>query len=374
MTCLCGDKMWYADCPYLVPAKAPVGWKKDPAKRAKVNEALKDSKVQARVTKSLESRARIEASASSSSRTVPPSTAKEALTTYYSQTTEESTSGIGSFLIHDGGSNVHICNSQSAHLYKRIRDADENEYLYGLNSKIKIEHWGEMHTAFDSPTGLNPIVLQNVAFAGQFLTSVVSGPILDSKNVNLNFKGPYLFNDDPRVIKFQLYRNNGKYTFTPLGVPYADPDEIEPTSVPPTALATEAIRIKPASKWHKIMGHPSGETIRHLEDSSAGIKVLNSEVPKTNQCETCALTKSQRIISRSNQKSDDVKDPFYRISVDLMQFEPSLNGHEWATHIACMTTDFNLLDTHRSKADCREFILDSIAMFKRKFKRDVVII
>ena len=69
-TCICGDKMWYSDCPYIVPSKASAGWKADPIKRLKVNEALKDIKVQARVTKHLENRANIEASLSDSTDTL----------------------------------------------------------------------------------------------------------------------------------------------------------------------------------------------------------------------------------------------------------------------------------------------------------------
>ena len=45
--CICGDKMHYADCPYLVPFKAPTGWKEDPIVRKTVNDALKDTKIQA---------------------------------------------------------------------------------------------------------------------------------------------------------------------------------------------------------------------------------------------------------------------------------------------------------------------------------------
>lgn len=45
--CICGDKMYYADCPYLVPSKAPTGWKEDPIVRKTVNDALKDTKIQA---------------------------------------------------------------------------------------------------------------------------------------------------------------------------------------------------------------------------------------------------------------------------------------------------------------------------------------
>ena len=39
-----------------------------------------------------------------------------------------------------------------------------------------------------------------------------------------------------------------------------------------------------------------------------------------------------------------------------------------------MSTDFNIVKTDCTKKESREFILDSIAMIKRRFKRDVIFI
>lgn len=55
-----------------------------------------------------------------------------------------------------------------------------------------------------------------------------------------------------------------------------------------------------------------------------------------------------------------------------MQFEPGLNGHQWAIHIACMYTNFNILTPDRTKSGCHNFILDLISLFKMRFERDVV--
>ena len=46
-TCICGEKMWYSDCPYLVLNKAPSGWTEDPSICTKVDNALKNGKVYA---------------------------------------------------------------------------------------------------------------------------------------------------------------------------------------------------------------------------------------------------------------------------------------------------------------------------------------
>lgn len=102
-------------------------------------------------------------------------------------------SGIESYLIHDGGSNAHVCNSRSAHLYTKTREANSDEYLGSGTGVIKIESWGVMETAFESPTGLVPIRLENVAFMSSFVTSLVSQSILGSKGVHFDTGGPRLY-------------------------------------------------------------------------------------------------------------------------------------------------------------------------------------
>lgn len=389
--CICGEKMYYADCPYLVPSKAPTGWKEDSSVRKNVDNALKDSKLQARVKKNLETREKIvkASSALPVNNSFTQSATPVALSTTMYPTVMSTTvysalatnvSGIESYLIHDAGSNAHVCNSRSAHLYTKIREASSDEYLGSGTGVVKIESWGVIETAFESPNGLIPILLENVAFVGSFVTSLVSQSVLDSKGVYFDTGGPCLYQNG--ITKFLLHRNDGHFTFTAMGHPHLYPQHavraLSTTAVTPTVCIsntkTKPIKERSAIEWHKIMAHVSGEAIRHLQDSAADVKVLGSSVPSTSQCETCALTKSQQIISRSSRKSEGSSNPFCRISVDLMQFDPALNGHEWATHIACMSTDFNMVDTSRTKAECRGFILDTITLIKRQFHQDVVFI
>ena len=378
--CLCGDRMYYADCPYLVPAKAPKGWKEDSTIRKTVTDALKDSDIQAQVKRSLETRDKIDKAASGSANKAASDSASFtpiALPTTVSSAIATNTSGIESYLIHDGGSDAHVCNGNSAHLYTKTREAANDEYLGSGTGIIKIESWGIMKTAFESPSGLVPIRLENVAFVSSFVTSLVSQSILDSKGVHFDTGGPRLYQDG--TTKFILHRNGEHFTFSAAGPPHSYPSHAAKwisTAITSssTALISRRLRTRPANEWHRVLAHVSGEAITHLEKAAADIKVSDSYVPTTNQCETCALTKSQQIISRSSRKSEGNDNPFSRISVDLMQFDSALNGHEWATHIACMVTDFNFVDTSRTKTGCRQFILDTIALIKRRFHQDVIFI
>ena len=68
---------------------------------------------------------------------------------------------------------------------------------------MKIESWGQMETAFESPTGLVSVKIENVAYVGTFFTSVISQSILDSKGIHLDTGGPHLYKDNK--IKFLLH-------------------------------------------------------------------------------------------------------------------------------------------------------------------------
>lgn len=45
--------------------------------------------------------------------------------------------GLNFYLIDDGGSNAHVCNSKSAHLYTKSRDARSEKHLGSGTKKIQ---------------------------------------------------------------------------------------------------------------------------------------------------------------------------------------------------------------------------------------------
>ena len=248
--CVCGGNMYYADCPYLVPSKAPTGWKEDPIIRKTVNNALKDTKLQARIKKNIETRERIDATSASVTTTPDtPATPITLLTTIYSAVASHSSS-IGSYLIHDGGSDAHVCNNPSAHLYTKTREAGSDKYLGSGIGVIKIESWGIMETAFESPTGLIPIRLENVAFVSSFVTSLDSQSILDSKGVHFDTGGPRLYQNG--TTKFLLHRNGGHFTFSATGVPHFYPQhatKFSPATLSPTALVSQKLTTRSGNEW-----------------------------------------------------------------------------------------------------------------------------
>jgi hypothetical protein len=105
------------------------------------------------------------------------------------------------------------------------------------------------------------------------------------------------------------------------------------------------------------MTHVSRDAIQHLKSSAEKIKMIDSHsdrnsqldrdnhldrdsysdkdsqldrenVSKINECETCALFKSYRIISRSSNITETSDKLFYRITYDLMQLSSILSRDE----------------------------------------------
>ena len=199
---------------------------------------------------------------------------------------------IESFLIYNDRSNAHFCNSKSTHLYTKLDDAGTNEYLNSSTEKMKIESWGHIETAFESPTGLTLVVIQNIAYVGKFITSLISQSILDTKGLHFDTGRPCLYQNNTTI--YFLHCIKGHYTFTVSRPSYFYSNNANKIfAMPITAAPSVSIKIDLkeclAVEWHKIIAHASEKVITYLEDSSQSITVSKSSsaaVFKTHQCET----------------------------------------------------------------------------------------
>ena len=75
-----------------------------------------------------------------------------------------------------------------------------------------------------------------------------------------------------------------------------------------------------ATEWHSILGHALANAIKHLASAAKGVGVKQDgiSVPKTNECEPCALSKAHNIISRSSARSEPSTRLFQQITFDLI--------------------------------------------------------
>ncbi len=206
------------------------------------------------------------------------------------------------------------------------------------------------------------MTLLNVAYAPGFMTNIVSQDILYTKGLFFDNWMMHLHRQGNTV--GYVERHNGHYLLeNNVGK--------EVTSEP----AVFATKTGTMTDWHQILAHASHDVIKHLEESAEGVEVKDKDdgqVPKTNECETCALSKSHRIISRSNKMSETSDKPFHQITYDLMHFSTATNKDQWVSHFACMSTDFNLVFTHPKKSDAPKIIKTAVKIIETRHNGKVI--
>lgn len=220
------------------------------------------------------------------------------------------------------------------------------------------------------------MTLLNVAYVSGFMTNLVSQSILRSKGLYFDDWKMHMHREEKTIGFVEEY--NGHYIIennmikTAASTTTADTTSSAFTGNSSTTTLAIA-KSGTTNDWHQILGHASHEAIKHLENATQGVKISdNARVPRTNECKTCALSKSHRIVSRSPDKSESSDKPFHRIIYDLMQFDPALNKDQWASHFACSSTDFNLVFTHARKSDATAIIKEAVAIIETRFNGKIV--
>jgi hypothetical protein len=98
-----------------------------------------------------------------------------------------------------------------------------------------------------------------------------------------------------------------------------------------------------------MLGHPGPEVLDHSEAGGAGIEVIDRNVPAqtTIDYEYYALSKATQKISRSSLK-EHIRNslPFDKIAWDLIYISQGYNSHLFASHIRCLNTSFDLVETY----------------------------
>ena len=77
-----------------------------------------------------------------------------------------------------------------------------------------------------------------------------------------------------------------------------------------------------------VFAHCAPEVLEHLPTTVTGVKL--AEGPSTSDCETCALSKAHKIVSR--RPSPQAEDPFDRVHWDLIYMEEGFNGDRYISH------------------------------------------
>ena len=380
--CVCGDTHWFSDCLYLVPKKCSSGWNPNATKQKKVTEALQNSQTKAFVDRSLHKSKdqNSTTSSTSSSPTVPDSASSISKsandTKAVTSTSTLATKDLGAFTVQisssfstmsyhlqeswilDNGPDSHICNSTMLSWFTRTHAAHSDDRL--IASTQLSECYGTVQITISTPSDPQPMTLLNVAYISDFMTNIVSQDRLYSR-------GLYFDN-----WKMHLHRNGETVSFVKRhNRHYLLEDNTTRGTTPSASFSTTKSRL--TKDWHQILGHASHDAIAHLETSVKGVRISdNDQVPRTNECETCALFKSCQIISRSVDNSESSTKPFHWVTYNLMQFTTAMNKDQWVSHFSCMSTDFNLVFTHPKKSNAVSIIQQAIGIIETRYNGKVL--
>ena len=364
--CICTKVEWFSDCYYLNPDKRPAGWKPDPEIQKKVTNALKNEEFKARIDRALKKSKEIDdrkknsgGEPNSESETHKSNTDKEidGVFPVIKSNFSTHTFALQSSWILDHGSSTHVCNSSMKHRFIKDREGNGQNLIAGTQI-LPIEAYGHIDIRYQAEGRIGKITLTNVSYVSQFMTNIVSGVILHTKGLDFDTQGCRL-------------HKNGK-TFGYANIKHGHfimEDNIEEEAV----FSTTTTKSGSANDWHKILGHASNDVILNLEKSVDSARITgDANAPTTSECESCALAKMHRQISRSSEKSESSDKPFYRVTYDLMQFSPGLNKDQWVSHLACSELDFNLVFTHPHKSDATEIIRKGLNIIRTRFNSKVV--
>lgn len=383
--CLCGKIEWFSDCPYLNESKRSADWEPDPAIQKKVNEALQNPVRKSQVEWSLTRSKAIEKrsfngnkdkdSTNEGTFMVRLGTEEKRIGTLPAdlesdgQTGAFSTKIPGEFILRsswvmDHASGIHIANNTMKERFIKERDCTDGSTVISGTNALPIKAYGQIVVHVKTPAGKGHITLTNVIYVPDFMVNVVAGSILAGKG--LHFDTQYL----------HLHRNGVTAIHVlQVGAHYVLEDNRKTSEGVASFATTTTVRSGSTLEWHQLLAHANDEAIQHLATAAEGVELTNNDpVPKTNKCETCALSKAHNIISRSPFKSETSEQPFFRITYDLIDMSTAMNKDEWVSHIACSTTNFHIVYTHPHKGQATGILIRCINTIETRYNGKVVFV
>ena len=342
-----------------------------------MNKALQNAEKKTSVDNALQ-RSKDQASTKSVTSTQQSTLTSEGATTGGTVTTTSTNANLRLFLtfssssyplkdswILDNGLDTHICNSSMQSWFIQTRLSEPHDNLMAGTQTISIESFGTVNITIQTPTGFQQMILLNVAYILDFMTNLVSENILCSKSLYFDNSRMH-FHWDSQTVGYAeqfhghyLLENNTQST-------------LQSSNPGAFSLLTKTSTM---TEWHQILGHLFHNTVAHLESSAEGVKVLkagNSQVPKTNKCQTCALSKSHRVISCSSDKFESSDKSFHRVTYNLMSLTTAMNKNQWVSHFSCIITGFNLVFTHLRKSDATEIIQKALNIIETRYNAKVI--
>lgn len=420
-TCICGKQHWYTDCFILNPRHSARPKTYQPAAEAvrKVEEARKDSKINARIKTALERwAARQPQSTGQSSGSLqvdngqaPANTdtfvvltgpslspldddghdghdstvAVDALTepvgTLTTMAVDDATqTNLLDRWIVDPGSNTHIINTEAWKGWKRTSDNPERRSVNAGNSCILITAWGTMELVARTPHGQLKLKLTHVAYVEGFLTSLLGLARCRTESIHFDSGRDVLYMHQSTNVIAQLEYNGGHWLID------AEPSHRPPLSLLHTPLSTFGASYRPSyapkptnvvnrRAAHQIWGHPGRKAVDKLESNVTGVQLMGDHMDCP--CQTCIEARMTHIISRRPAESRAQRS-FYRIAIDIIYIVPvgdkCIDGTKYALHSMDEHSKWHEIATikRKDKLTLTRWFMALIRKIQRVYNADVV--
>lgn len=408
LTCACGDKHKFSNCPYVCPSARPNGWKRDNEiwqRMEKLFEEKPTIKAAADRAAEADSKKQTESgkgNGKNNSQSVPQDrnkkenerTANLIMTTIYrgptpsesnedselpddfilaSSDMEEQHDRLADSFILDSGATIHVCND-----INRFVDFKESKN----KSKIKIGDtythvvgWGKVKILATPINGTErvPITLQSVAFIPHFGCNIVSLRVIMRRGFKWNPHKGIITQGRKQICRVEDHHN----MFT---VEYNEIDTTKRVYVAQTRRSFFKAESKTTAEiWHKRMGHAHYEAIRHLPSSTEGVKLVKqpNDEDVIQKCESCRCSKPKKLVSRVTPERADK--PWEKTHIDLIKANPGYNDSTQILHFYCdATRSHRVVDLKYHKDDplnnVREAIYQFLAWVHTQFGYNVKIL
>jgi hypothetical protein len=259
-------------------------------------------------------------------------------------------------VIHDGGATESISNDLS-----RMEDfVPERIQIRGFGGSVWAEGRGTMIVWAKAPGDKEKsqeLRIRNALYCPDGPISLISGKALnrngifkdEEKNVLYSRKGGYRVIaelqsiNDQAIIEYNLRKPSTAY------------------ALKPTKFSTEEPYSKASfEQWHKRLGHPYDEVIKHLKDHVTGVEIDTMNRPL---CESCKVSTAKQQISRRPMAVGSA--PWEIAHFDIVPMSESWDGMKYFIHFYCLQSG----DSEAIHVHSKRVLSSAVIEFEKKKKR-----
>ncbi|KAI0992844.1 hypothetical protein K3495_g15340 [Podosphaera aphanis] len=320
--CNCGEIHRGEDCFYLAEGKAPLGFEKDERIVKKFQKAchripfrtfIRKSEWTARWLKEYVDANWPTGSQQKDSSKSPQDCHSKRVTLNTSVGSTALATNLSHLLYNeillDNGADGHVCNNLGL-ATSILENPTSPTFVQSGSGTSSIVGYGSMVFKANLGNGkAQEITLTDVAFAPDFLTSVVSWKMIKRKGVKWETDTNVLTLNGNLICQLLDRHNHDVFTLEPIPadvrhshIAQLNYSKIEGFDTLPISSQSAMVNSTQPRKstgteylWHQRLGHPGPEALKHIQNSSVN---LEKNGPRTNECQVCALNKATKIISR----------------------------------------------------------------------------